>query len=420
MSWVERAIGDFGRVVTGKTPSTKVPEFFDGEYLFVTPTDLNFGNYYVSQTERTVTEKARGQFKNQFIPKDAIMFTCIGNTIGKCGISNGDCLTNQQINSIVPNEDYDAKFLYYLLHHNRETIRGIGIGGGSATPIINKSTFSGVKFLVLEGKEQQKSIASILSAYDDLIENNRRRIALLEEAAQQLCKEWFVRFHFPGYEHVPLVEGVPDGWEVRSVCEVISEHVGGGWGQEESLGSETEPAFVIRGTDIPQIAVGKFDAVELRYHKPSSLTKRVLEPGDIIFEISGGSTTQPVARALLISSKMLSVFPEKVICASFCKRLSVGDEKLATYIYRKLVEDRGNGSLLIYQKESASALKNFNFKAFLAGYMVAIPPKTILDRFAEQVSVIALQQSTLTAQISASAKARNLLLPKLMNGELVV
>ena len=217
-----KRISQLGGVVTGKTPSTRRQEFFRGEYQFVTPSDLEYDHYYCRTTERTVTEEAKSALPNQFIPADAVMFTCIGATIGKCGIAPADCLTNQQINSVIANESTDSKFLYYLLCHNVEVVRGLG--GGSATPIVSKSRFEQVELLVPPLRDQQ-AIAATLSAYDDLIENNHRRMALLEDAARQLYREWFVRLRFPGHEHTCITNGVPDGWEkatAYSVMEVLS------------------------------------------------------------------------------------------------------------------------------------------------------------------------------------------------------
>ena len=220
------AISDLGRVVTGKTPSTKNASFFDGEYQFVTPSDLDWKTYYCHTTERTVTDDARKSHLNQFIPSNAVMVTCIGNTIGKCGLSASDCLTNQQINTIIPNGGIDPRFVYYLLVHNTDTIRGVGLGGGSATPILNKTSFSKIKLRV-PPQNQWGIIASTLSAYDDLIENNRRRIQLLEQAARLLYKEWFVHLRFPGHEHTPIIDGVPAGWEKKTAFEVMDVLSGG-------------------------------------------------------------------------------------------------------------------------------------------------------------------------------------------------
>ena len=222
MSWTTKRIDELGKVVTGTTPATANPSFYRGDFMFVTPTDLEYENYYVRDTYSTVTNEARDSFKNQFIPKNSIIFTCIGNTIGKCGISSDDCLTNQQINSIIVDGKNNPKFLYYLLIKNRSFIRSIGLSGGAAKPIINKSTFSSIKVRVPD-KQTQDNIADILSDYDDLIENNRRRIQLLEQAARLLYKEWFVHLRFPGHQHTKVINGVPEGWEYKQVKDVLEK-----------------------------------------------------------------------------------------------------------------------------------------------------------------------------------------------------
>ena len=104
----------------------------------------------------------------------------------------------------------------------RRQIRSIGLGGGAAQPIINKSTFSSLKISVPE-KQEQYEIAQTLSAYDDLVANNSRRIELLEQSARLLFKEWFVHLRYPGHEHDKVVDGVPEGWrrtKVRSIIEI--------------------------------------------------------------------------------------------------------------------------------------------------------------------------------------------------------
>ena len=194
--WVAKRLDELGTVVTGKTPATANPAFYGGGFFFVTPSDMQWNSYYVTETRSTVTERACESHQNQFIPSDSIMFTCIGNTIGKCGIASENCLTNQQVNSIIVNADNNPQFVYYALIRHRPMIRGIGLSGGAAQPIINKSTFSAVKIDV-PGRVTQDAIADILSAYDDLIENNRRRIALLEQAARELYRSGSSGSAFP-------------------------------------------------------------------------------------------------------------------------------------------------------------------------------------------------------------------------------
>ena len=171
-------------------------------------------HYYCTGNAEGVSELGFERHKNQTIPQDAAMCVCIGNTIGKCAIAAEPCLTNQQINSVIAGENSDPKFVYYLLCSMREQIRAVGLGGGAAQPIINKSKFSALEVRVPDLRTQQ-AISGALTVYDDLNENNRQRIALLEEAARLLYREWFVHFRFPGHEHVKIIDGLPEGWERR-------------------------------------------------------------------------------------------------------------------------------------------------------------------------------------------------------------
>jgi type I restriction enzyme S subunit len=309
----------------------------------------------------------------------------------------------------------NPKFLFYLLGR-------LGLdqfNSGAAQPSLNRNFLYGAKVRYPDRSEQDR-VAAILSAYDDLIENNRRRIALLEGAARQLYKEWFVRFRFPGHEHVKIVDGVPEGWERVNPESLFSDHIGGGWGHDEPDGQFSVPAYVLRGTDIPDIKNGGTGGAGVRYDKEGTLKSRFLEPGDVIFEVSGGSTTQPIARTLLILDSFLSRFSERVICASFCKRLRFSDEADAVFFHFHAMESRISGKILEYQKESASSLKNFNWKDFLTSYEIRFPPKSLRQKLAEDVIAILELQENLAKQNAALAKARDLLLPKLMNGTIPV
>jgi len=126
--------------------------------------------------------------------------------------------TNQQINSVVVDTDnHDPKYVYYLLRQQAGRVKALA--SGAATPIVNKSTFSNLRVLVPSLPAQRKT-AAVLSAYDELIENNTRRIKILEEMAQTIYQEWFVNFRFPGHEKVRMVDSelgqIPEGWEVRA------------------------------------------------------------------------------------------------------------------------------------------------------------------------------------------------------------
>lgn len=227
MTRVYRPLGELGTIVTGKTPKTDVKEYWDGDIPFITPTDVSgYDTYYQTETERYITALGASRQKTTVIPSNSVCVTCIGSTVGKSCLSVRTSITNQQINTIIPNEGNDYRYILYLLRYNLPYIQLIGGGSGSGTPIISKNKFAKFKFLVETDLSVQQRIASILSAYDKLIENNNKRIRILEKMAENLYKEWFVRFRFPGHESVPMENGLPKGWYQERLSSVLEIRYG--------------------------------------------------------------------------------------------------------------------------------------------------------------------------------------------------
>ena len=226
-TWQNVTINDLGQIITGSTPPTKKTEYYGNEYPFITPTDIEIDSRIV-HTERFLSQKGYEYNKNRLLPCNAICVTCIGSSLGKICMTIVPSVTNQQINSvIVDQQKHDPYFVYYLLSTMSDILHNFA--GGVAIPIVNKTTFANLEVCVPSLQTQQK-IAAILSAYDDLIENNTRRIKILEDMAQTLYQEWFVHYRFPGHENVPTVESelgpIPKGWEVRTLDEVAQLHRG--------------------------------------------------------------------------------------------------------------------------------------------------------------------------------------------------
>lgn len=215
------SIAELGRVVTGKTPPTNHSEYFGGEIPFITPSDIEtYDKRYVEYTERTLTIQGASSIKGCLLPPKSICFVCIGSTIGKSCMTKCVSYTNQQINSIIPNQSCIGDYLFYLLKYIKGYFQSVGGGTGAGKGIVNKTLFQKTKVEIHNDLNVQQRIASILSAYDDLIENNNRRIKILEQMAENLYKEWFVRLRFPGYEQAEFENGIPKGWEYKTIEEL--------------------------------------------------------------------------------------------------------------------------------------------------------------------------------------------------------
>jgi type I restriction enzyme S subunit len=242
--------------------------------------------------------------------------------------------------------------------------------------------------------------------------------------ARSIYREWFVKFRFPGHEQVQMVDSelglIPEGWEIKPVEELLSYHIGGGWGEEEQSNQYPAVAYVIRGTDIPLARLVSVVNCPLRFHKQSNFNSRKLELGDIVFEVSGGSKGQPVGRALLITQKLLKAFDSDVICASFCKLLRVNNKViLPELLYLHLLDIYSNGRIDKYQVQS-TGITNFKFAFFLESEQLLVPPPQWQAKFNKIAIPIFESIQTLGAKNANLRQTRDLLLPRLITGEIDV
>jgi type I restriction enzyme S subunit len=249
-NWPKVRIGDLGAVVTGATPPADSSARFVGALPFITPTDLNADSRSPLVT-RFISDRAAASLSRRILPPRSVCFTCIGATIGKACLTQAPSITNQQINSVVVDRSqHDPAFLYYRLISDRDQIKAMA--GGAATPIISKSAFEDV-LVVMPPLGIQQKIAAILSAYDDLIDNNNHRIQLLEEMARRIYREWLVEFRYPGHESVPLVASelgpTPQDWALRPLFDVAEVAFGFPF-KSELFNSETGIPLV-RIRDLP-------------------------------------------------------------------------------------------------------------------------------------------------------------------------
>lgn len=311
----------------------------------------------------------------------------------------------------------NTRYLCYAMNQQLQLLKTMS--SGSTTKFLTLGMLHGLD-IPLPAIADQDKIVSVLSVYDDLIENNQKQIKLLEEAAQRLYKEWFVDLRFPGHENVKIVDGVPEGWEKCLLSDIIGYEIGGGWGEEKPTEKCDIPAYVIRGTDLYGVTHGDSVDIPYRFHEKKNLDARRLADGDIIFEVSGGSKTEGVARTALIRSAMLEQWSEPAMCASFCKLIRVREPKYAQLLFNTFQYMRASGKTTEYDKRSASSIVNYRWKDFLATETVLIPDEVMLEKYnalANNMYQLIVQKSI---SIEKAKGARDRLLPILMSGEIEV
>ena len=303
---------------------------------------------------------------------------------------------------IPDNEKADARFVKYLFDLTLQN-RFKQFTQGATQDNLSQSKLLSLKFPAPEVVEQRR-LASILSTYDDLIENNRRRIRLLEETARLLYKEWFVHLRFPGHEHVKIKNGVPEGWERKHLSKLLNTQYGF---TETAIDEPIDPKF-LRGTDINKTSYIDWATVPFCSEDKLDFNKYALKVGDLV-----------VIRMADPGKVAIVETDQKAVFASYLVRLTrkTGVDISALYLFYVLFDDAYQG--FISGASGGSTRKSANAK-LLVDFNILIPSSRLSTMFVEQVQPLRQQIQTLLQQNASLRRVRDLLLPRLMNGEMVV
>ncbi|OAV11604.1 Type I restriction-modification system, specificity subunit S [Moraxella catarrhalis] len=189
--WKIYELSDIGTIKTGKTPpSSNKKAFANFGIPFVTPVDMK-GQKWIDNTERFLSPSGFDEVKNYLVSENSIAVSCIGSDMGKAVLLKHNSITNQQINTLTVNKNNNAEYIYYVLSQMQDYLKSIA--GGSATPILNKTDFSKIK-IKLPDLETQNKVADFLKIFDQQIHLNTQTNQTLEAIAQAIFKSWFVDF----------------------------------------------------------------------------------------------------------------------------------------------------------------------------------------------------------------------------------
>ena len=380
MKWEYKTLDQLGTVSRGKSKHRprNDPKLFGGKYPFIQTADVKNADYYITKYSDTYNESGLAQSK--LWDKGTLCITIAAN-IADTGVLAFPACFPDSIMGFVPFEGVaNTRFIKYCFDRLQRDCKQIS--QGTAQDNLSWEKLSTIKFCIPEYKEQCR-IADILSAYDDLIENNQKQIKLLEEAAQRLYKEWFVDLRFPGHENTEIVDGVPEGW-----------HRGTGGQIAEFKRGRTITKAQVKGGNVPVVAGG----LEPAYYHNVANTKAPV----ITISASG-------ANAGFVRLYGVDVF------ASDCSFVDgLGTESLF-FVYEFLKESK----VSIDQLQKGSAQPHVYAKDINA-MKITIPEKEYLERFDRCAKVNFNKIKTLQGHNERLKTARNLLLAKLMSGEVEV
>lgn len=405
MKWEKVKLGELYEVHNGLS---KAGKFFGEGYPFLTFSTV-FNNYFIPKQITDLVQSTEKEQESYSIRRGDVFVTRTSETSDELGMScvalkdypmatyNGFTKRMRPITNRV--------FPEYIGYYMRlPSFRGEFRAFSTMT---TRASLRNEDLLGLEVKlpsiEIQKQIADILSAYDDLIENNQKQIKLLEEAAQRLYKEWFVDLRFPGHENTKIVDGVPEGWQYEKLGDLVKTTSGG-------TPSRRKSEYYVNGN--------------IRWIKTKELNDRfIFETEEHITEdaVKNSSAKVLPEGALIVAmygatiGKIGITAAEMACNQACCAFISFDDMISKEYLYCWLMDNR---EYLVSQGKGA-AQSNLS-QEMIRNFSLLCPDKKVIKNFTEIVTTMLENKRVLENKILMLSKARDDLLPKLMSGEVEV
>ena len=357
-------------------PESKI---VDGEYPVVASTNIK-------------------AYHNAYKVKPPVVVTGRSGSLGKVQYIDSKCWP---LNTSLYSKDFrgnNPKYIYYFL----QTMHLEQYNAGAGVPTLNQNHLQQLK-IVVHDIDEQKKVSYILSAYDNLIENNNKRIKLLEQMAENLYKEWFVRFRFPGYENTKFVDDIPSDWQILRMsdfCYVTD----GTHDTPKPVNDDGVP--LVTGKCIKNGFIDFNEPYNISYQDHESISKRSgLKTGDILFSNIGTVGTT----CLVNYDREFSV--KNVII------LKPDNIKVSNYLYSWLNSDSIQA---IFATQTNGASQQFVGLNFMRRFKILVPNANVLDLYSDRIKPIRTEIVKLHDINENLVKQRDMLLPRLMSGKLEV
>ena len=394
------------KITKGTTPSNIGASFTDEGINYFRSEMLGKAKYLdKSSGMMFISESTHNKLKRSQIEADDILFSMAGIYLGKLAIVKDEDVPaniNQAVALIRFNKGVNIDYLYYFMVQKSFNAYVNCMSAQAAQPNINLKQIGNLQ-IALPTDEQQKRIADILSAYDNLIENNNKRIHLLERMAESLYKEWFIRFRFPGYEDTEFEDGMPRGW-VREKIGLHYNTCSGG------TPSRTHEEYYTEGT-IPWVKTGEIkDGIII--HTDECITEagvkgssaKLLPQGSVVMAMYG------------VNIGMLAYLDSEMTCNQACCVFNDKNEiNSRHYLFHYLYSIRDYLLLIGF----GAAQQNLS-QDLIKKVKIVIPPAELIKEFDKQKEPLYQTIRALMMKNDKLIKQRDALLPRLMSGKLEV
>jgi type I restriction enzyme S subunit len=391
-----------------------------------------------------------------------IIFTKKG-TLGQTGMLTKHCkystylLSSNQMRLRVDLTKAVPEYVYYCVSSKESITKLIKDSESTGVPKINLGYLKSFPIKLPNLREQEK-IVGVLKSINSKIALNLQINQTLEQMAQALFKSWFVDFDpvidnaldagnpipdalaeraarrqaarasddfqplpndvrqlFPNEFEESELGWIPKGWGISKFEDILIHTIGGDWGKDQPDEKHTIQACIIRGTDIPELALGNKSNAPTRWVEEKKLKTRQLKHGDIVIEVSGGSPTQSTGRSLLITDDVLKRIGGIAEPASFCRLFRPSTKELGLFGAMHLKRIYDAGKMWEYQNQS-TGIANFQTKYFLGAELIVLPTPSILEELYQMV--MPWIKKAQNGESLMLEKLRDTLLPKLISGEL--
>ncbi|EPI48108.1 type I restriction modification DNA specificity domain protein [Gardnerella vaginalis JCP8151A] len=405
MSWKYVTLDKLGSISRGKSKHRPRNDktLFGGKYPFIQTADVKAAGLYLTEYNETYSDKGLAQSK--LWPAGTLCITIAAN-IADTTILGIDACFPDSVMGFIPYEDVsNVKFVKYAFDILQRDCKKIS--QGTAQDNLSWKKLSTIKFPAPDIETQDK-IVSLLSSYDDLIENNQKQIKLLEEAAQRLYKEWFVDLHFPGYEDVEIVDGVPEGWEWAPFSDAFVYIRGRSYTSKQLV--EQGGIMMVNLKNINSFGGYKRNA-EKRYIG-NYKDDQIVHPGDIVMGVTDMTKERrlvghvaiipDLGKEMTFSMDLIKLIPKLVTHSYLYSAMRFG-------YYSRNISQLANGVNVLHLKPDS--MKNME---------MLIPSTDVMNKYELVFDAYNSRIDLLEKQIEFASEARDRLLPKLMSGEIEV